>query len=160
MRTSIPSRLLLFMAASVVVAVRAQGQEKPKPDSLAQTLADQVARAHPELNVIGFHLTPPGGKDNVIVASSNRTKVGKKSDPDDLEVMTTGKAAVDTKEPRQLIDIGLPLLDRAGHTIGTVVMEVKFSYTKDPAAALKRATEIRDQLRKQIPSKESLFQPA
>jgi iron complex outermembrane receptor protein len=160
MRTSIPSRLLLFMAASLVVGVRAQGQEKPKPDSLAQMLADQVSRAHPELNVIGFHLTPPGGQDNVIVASSNRTKVGKKSDPDDLEVMTTGKAAVDTKESRQLIDIGLPLLDRAGRTIGTVVMEVKFTYTKDPAVALKRATEIRDQLRKQIPSKERLFEPA
>ena len=160
MRPSIPSRLLLVMAASLVFASRGQGQEKPKPDILAQALADQVAKAHPELNVIGFHVTPPGGRDNLIVASSTRSKVGKKSDPDDVEVITSGKAAVDTRGPRELIDVGLPLVDRAGRTIGMLVMEVKFSYTKDEAIALKRATEIRDELRKQIPSKKRLLQPA
>ncbi len=126
----------------------------------AQKLAEDEAAKHPEVNIVGFHVNPPNSADNIIIAASNSRKVGKKSSPDDVEVITTGKPAVDKRVERSLTDVGLPLKDAQGTIIGMVVMEVKFSYTKDEKVALKRAQQILSEIEKQVPTKDKLFETA
>jgi hypothetical protein len=126
----------------------------------AQKLVDQIAAKHPEVNVIGLHVTPFNSTDNIIVAINPAGKVGKKSDPDDLDVMRTGKPVVERRDDKGIFDLKLPLLDGPGKTIGMVVIEIKYSYEKQASGALKRAKTVRDELRRQIPSKTKLFEPA
>jgi hypothetical protein len=153
-------RYLLFLFATVLAASNTAGQSNRNGEILAQKLVDRITAAHPELNIIGLHSTPPNGSQSVIVACSNKSKVGKKSDPDDLEVMQSGKPTVEEKKDRQIFDLGFPLLDRNGTTIGVLVLEVKFSYEKTSEGAMNRGKQIQSELQKQIPSKAKLFEPA
>lgn len=144
----------------LLLAAKIGNSQDAAGDTYAQKLLEKTFAAHPELNVMGLHATSPSGGDSAIIASNVKSKIGKKSDPDDIEVMKTGKPVVEEKAARSIFDIGLPLLDSSGATIGTVVMEIKFSYTKSKSAALARAKQIRAELQKEIPSKEKLFEPA
>jgi iron complex outermembrane receptor protein len=154
-------RLIVLLSAGVVfsVACGLYAQTTKTNNIFAQQLVDMAMSKHPELHLMGLHSTPPGSKQSVIVACSNKSKVGKKSDPDDLEVMHTGKAAVEEKPDRQIFDLGLPLLDKKGTTIGTVVMEINFSSEKTKEGALSRGKQIQSELQKQISSRSKLFQP-
>src|SRR5258705_1315911 len=145
---------IFLISACVALWLTTQAQSN---DIYAQRLVDRIAASHPELNVLGLHVTPPNSSDNIIIACSNRSKVGKKSDPDDLDVMKTLKPVIEVKNDRKIIDGGLPLYDASKTLIGTVVMEVKFSFTQDPDVALQRATQIRDEISKQIQSTQQLF---
>ena len=152
-------KYLVFLCATVLLASNTVGQSNRGGEIFAQKLVDQITAKHPELNIIGLHSTPPDGSQSVIVACSNKSKVGKKSDPDDLEVMQSGKPTVEEKKDRQIFDLGFPLLDQNGTTIGVLVMEVKFSYEKTSDGAMNRGKQIQSELQKQIPSKAKLFEP-
>jgi hypothetical protein len=125
----------------------------------AQKLVDQTIAKHPELRQIGLHSIPPNSSDSMIIAINDPKKVGKKSDPDDLEVMKTGKPSVEIIDRKQIYDLGFPLLDRSGNIIGVAVMEIKLSAEKSKESALQRGKIIQQELRKEIPSKEKLFEP-
>ena len=127
-------------------------------DTYAQRLTDSLAALHPEAAIIGLHAVPPGETVSVIVANSVREKNGKKSDPDDLDVQKPGaKPNIDPVPRKRVTDTGQPLLDSAGHVIGTIVIEIKNSYEPDPNQAFKRAQQIRDEFASKIPSKAKLF---
>ena len=152
--------LILALTAVLVGAYSLPSQAAPATNTYAQKLMEQTAAKHPELNIIGLHVTPPNGKDNIIIASSNPTKIGKKSDPDDLDVMKTRKPTVERRDDKKIFDLGMPLYTKSGQIIGTIVMEVKYSFTNEPSVALKRGQAVSDELRAQIPSKAKLFEPA
>src|SRR5260370_342428 len=99
---------IFLISACVALWLTTQAQSN---DIYAQRLVDRIAASHPELNVLGLHVTPPNSSDNIIIACSNRSKVGKKSDPDDLDVMKTLKPVIEVKNDRKIIDGGLPLYD-------------------------------------------------
>lgn len=127
-------------------------------DTYAQRLTEYVAALHPEAAIIGLHSVPPDGTVSVIVANSVRDKIGKKSDPDDLDVQKPGaKPVIDPVARKLVTDTGQPLLDSAGHVIGTIVIEIKNSYEPNPDKAFKRAREIRDEFASKIPSRAKLF---
>lgn len=159
MRINIKGFVPCVCLSVVIVALSLAAESKQENNILAQKLVDQEMSKHPELNLMGLHSTPPNSAQSQIIACSNRTKVGKKSDPDDLEVVQTGKPAVEEKPERQIFDLGFPLLDRNGTTIGTLVMEIKFSHEKTKEGALNRGKKIQAELQKQIASKAALFQP-
>jgi hypothetical protein len=120
---------------------------------------DQTMAKHPEVRVMGMHSTPPNGSKTMsIIACSTLSKVGKKSDPDDIEVMQTGKPVAEDSPKKEIIDLGLPLLDQQGEIIGTVVLEIKYSYTKSKEGALDRGKQIQAELQKAIPTKAKLFE--
>ena len=125
----------------------------------AQKLVDQTIAKHPELRQIGLHSIPPNSSESMIIAINDPKKVGKKSDPDDLEVMKTGKPSVEIIDRKQIYDLGFPLLDRSGKIVGVAVMEIKLSAEKSKESALQRGKIIQEELRKEIPSKEKLFEP-
>jgi len=149
------------MLAILVVftgAVSLFAQVTPDSHIYAQKLVDETIAKHPELRQIGLHTTPPNSSQSVIIAISDKKKIGKKSDPDDLEVMKTGKPSAELMEKKGIYDLGFPLLDQSGTIIGTAVMEIKLTAENTKEGAMNRGKIIQEELRKRIPSKEKLFE--
>ncbi len=126
----------------------------------AQNLVTVTMAAHPELQKMGLHVVPPGGADDVIVACSVPTKIGKKSSPADLEVEHSGKAAVKTNTAESFYDLALPLKDSNGRAIGLTVMEMKFSGATSADDAVQKAEVIENGLERQVSSLSALFAEA
>lgn len=51
-------------------------RKRPGKPTLAQALADQLAKDTPDLVRVGLHVTPPGTSENLIVASNVAEKIG------------------------------------------------------------------------------------
>src|SRR5258708_6799297 len=160
-RKSMNLRRAYIAFALLVLAIgssRSFGQGGQENNIFAQKLVDQIIAKHPELKQIGLHTTPPNSSQSVIIAINDKKKVGKKSDPDDLEVMKTGKPSAEVNKTKQIYDLGFPLLDQTGKIIGTVVMEIKLSSENTKEGAMNRGKIIQEELRKEISSKEKLFE--
>jgi hypothetical protein len=125
----------------------------------AQQLVDAALESHRDLLIVAMHVTPPRTSDPVIVAS-NIGRIGKKADDDDLGVIKTGKPILEPNEARNRFEVELPLLDTAGQTVGAVSVVYAFKTGDDREALHARGIKIRDELRGQIPSLASLFEPA
>jgi hypothetical protein len=136
-------------AASVYVPVNAP---------YAQDLVVKTKNAHPELQKLGLHAIPPGQTDYAIIASPITSKIGKKSSEGDLSVLTSGKPTVERNEKGQFYDLCLPISDAAGRPLGITVMEIPFSAAKNSDDALAKATAVRDEMQKNIPGHDQLFQ--
>src|SRR5260370_16955460 len=57
--------------------------------SFAQDLVEKTLAKHPELIGLEFHATPPKGSESVVIASTSRERVGRKTHPHDLHAFTT-----------------------------------------------------------------------
>jgi TonB-dependent siderophore receptor len=131
--------------------------------SYAQELVESTAARHGELIELDLHATPPASSTSLIIASKNKARLGKKSDPDDLDVIRTGMPFVEiNKSGDQNVEVHLPLLDANRRTVGEV--EMTFPYPSgsgfDQVVLLKSGEKIRDEIARQIPDLGSLFQPA
>lgn len=124
----------------------------------AQRLVERTLRQHPEVAHVVLHVTPPGKDDsaNVIIAS-NIGRIGKLADADDLRIMHRGVAETVIAKSGDRFNVSLPLLDRAGLTIGVIAVGFHYRAGDDTARWSAAAERIRDQLRKKIPSAASLF---
>jgi hypothetical protein len=122
-----------------------------------QQLLDATLAKHAELTVMALHVTPPKGKDNIIIAS-NIGRIGKKADADDMSVLETGKPRIERTRSGDL-SVELPLLDAAGNTVGVLGATFSAKVATDKALALALANQVRDELRSQTGSLEQLFDP-
>jgi len=129
-----------------------------KPAPFAQKLVDDALAKHPEVILMAIHATPPGHK-NVIVAS-NFGRIGKIGDEDDMRCINTGKSNLEVNEAGNHFEDELVLEDKAGKTIGALAVVVNYKPGDDKAAANKLAEAIRDEMKKQIPSRSALFAAA
>ena len=143
----------LMMAALAVGPLAAQ----PSPAPYAQKLVDQTLARHHELLILVMHVTPPNSPENIIIAS-NIGRFGKKADEDDLRVIDTGKTNLEVNEKGDHFEVELVLQDQAGKTIGALGTVYAYKAGDDKAKLQRTAEQTRDELRKQIPSKESLFE--
>jgi len=114
--------------------------------------------AHPDLRKMGLHAIPPGGKDSVIVANANTSRIGVKSSVGDLEAVKDGKTYCAKKDDGAFFNLKLPLQDAGRRAIGILVMEIPFTSAADDEAAIRQAEGIRSELARQIPSQDWLFQ--
>jgi hypothetical protein len=114
--------------------------------------------AHPDLRKMGLHAVPPGGKESVIVANANTSRIGVASSAGDLDAVMDGKTYCARKDDGAFYNMKLPLEDAAGRTIGILVMEIPFTSAADEAAAVREAEGIRRELARQIPNRDWLFQ--
>lgn len=121
----------------------------------AQKLVDAVMAKHPELQILMMHVTPPGAKDNIILASSIG-RHGKKGDEDDMRVIETGKPNLEINSTGKRFEVELVLQDTSGKTIGALGTVFAYKDGDDKDKLRKQAEAIRDELRKQIPSIEKL----
>jgi hypothetical protein len=113
--------------------------------------------AHPDLRKMGLHAIPPGGKDSVIIANANTSRIGVKSSAGDLDAVKDGKTYCAGKEDGSFFNMKLPLQDAAGRTIGILVMEIPFTSAANEVEAVRKAEGIRHELAQQIPDRDSLF---
>jgi hypothetical protein len=145
------------LAALLALPLSAQPQTTAGP--YAQKLVDETLKKHHELLILVMHVTPPNSSENVIVAS-NIGRIGKKADEDDLRVINTGKSNLEVNAKGDHFEVELVLQDTSGKNIGALGTVFAYKAGDDKAKLEKAAGKIRDDLRKQIPSKEKLFEPA
>ena len=125
---------------------------------LAQKLVDELAAEHPDLVRIGLHVTPPNRTDNIIVACNIAARIGRKSDPEDLKTMQTGKPVVLKEEGN--FDVTLPLHTAAGKVIGAIGLTFKPRDNEQESFAAERAKKMAAEVEKQITSETKLFDSA
>jgi DNA-binding beta-propeller fold protein YncE len=149
-------KLPLFIAAAAALA--AQTVYIPVNAPYAQNLVVATKNAHPELQKLGLHATPPGQHEYAIIANAITSKIGKKSSAADLMVLQTGKATVKRDEAGKFFDLCLPIADSAGRPIGITVMEIPFAFAKNADDGLAKAAAVRDDLQANIASQAQLFE--
>jgi hypothetical protein len=123
----------------------------------AQKLLDDTLAKHKEVVIMAMHVTPPGKTDNVIIAS-NIGRIGKKADEDDMRVIDTGKPNLEVNKKGDHYEVELVMQDQSGKTIGAVGIVFMNEKGKEPEF-LKKATEIRDEMKAQTPALARLFEP-
>ncbi len=151
------SATLMFAALAALFitgSARGQGTEK----IFAQKLVDEALAKHKDVIILAMHVTPPGKTDNVIIAS-NIGRIGKKADEDDMRVIETGKPNLEVNKKGDHFEVELVIQDQSGKTIGAMGVVFMYKAGDDKAAFQKKAEELRDEMRKQIPSIEKLFEP-
>jgi hypothetical protein len=124
----------------------------------AQKLIDDAMVKHPELLILAMHVTPPGGKDNVIIAS-NFGRIGKKSDEGDLMVVKTGKHSMDVSRNGDQFRGQLVLQDVSGEPIGSLAIVMPYKAGDDRVLLLKQAEQIRDEARRRASNAGNLLEP-
>ncbi len=125
---------------------------------VAQKLVDDLVAKHPDLVRVGLHLTPPDRTDNMIVACNVAARIGRKSDPEDLKAMQTGKPVVLKEEGN--FDVTLPLHTASGKVIGAIGLTFKPQGDEQESAAAGRAKKMAAEVEKQITSEAKLFESA
>lgn len=126
--------------------------------TVAQKLIDDLAAKHPDLVRIGLHLTPPNRRDNIIVACNISTRIGQKSDPEDLKAMQTGQPVVLREEGN--FDVTLPSHTASGEVIGAIGLTFKPHGGERESSAAERAKKMAAEVEKEITSKAGLFESA
>ena len=149
-----PRFAVLTLAALSALPLAAQSPAAAK--TFAQKLVDEALQKHRELLILVMHVTPPNSSDNVIIAS-NIGRIGKKADEDDLRVINTGKTNLEVNAKGDHFEVELVLEDAAGKNIGALGTVFAYKDGDDKAKLQKAAEKIRDDLAKQIPSKDKLF---
>lgn len=123
----------------------------------AQKLLQETLAKHPEVIIMAFHVTPPKGATNVIIAS-NIGRIGKIADDDDMRVVRTEKSNLEVNETGDHFEDECVLRDKGGHNIGAV--GIVFNYKKGDNQQERAATaeKIRDEMSQSIPDRGSLFE--
>jgi hypothetical protein len=124
----------------------------------AQKLVDEALAKRPEVILIAIHAQPPNHK-NLIVAS-NFGRIGKIGDEDDLRCIRTGKSNLELSSSGNHFEDELVLLDASGKTIGALGVVFNYKPGDDKAALAKIAEQVRDEMKTQLPNKNTLFGPA
>jgi hypothetical protein len=149
------SSALLF---SATMFAQAQSAASPsQPLTYAQKLVNDTLAKHKEVVIMAFHVTPPNQTENVIIAS-NIGRIGKKADEDDMRVVDTGASNLEVNKTGNHFEDELPLLDQNGNRIGAVGIVFNYKAGDDKQKLAKRAELVRDEMKKQIPAKEKLFE--
>jgi iron complex outermembrane receptor protein len=145
-------REFAFLAAAAALPAGAQTAY----GIYAQQLLDNALAHHPEVTVMALHVTPPQGRDNIIIAS-NIGRIGKKADSDDLSVLETGKPLVERTRTGDL-SVELPMLDGSGQTVGVMGSTFSAKAAAGKEQALAMALALRDELRANTRSLAALFE--
>lgn len=124
----------------------------------AQELVNQTLASHPELLVVAMHVTPPGDRENVIIAS-NIGRIGKKADAEDRRVIDTGETLAKVNRYGDRFEVELVLHDASRRPIGALAIVFPYKAGDAPSKFEDRAGAIRDELAARIPDVASLMQP-
>ena len=125
------------------------------PDNTAQALVDKTMARHPELLVLGMHVTLPDQRGNVFLGS-NIGRIGKKADADDMRVVNTGKSNFEVSDDGKRYEVELVLEDASGHNIGALGTVFRYRSAADKPALNALAIKIRNEMARQIPAAASL----
>ena len=145
-------RAALILAAALCASAAHAAEPKPPPalaNGYGQHLLDQALAENPGVIIMMMHVTPPGAKANVVVAS-NIGRYGKVADPDDMEVITTGKSRLEINPKGDHFEVEEVLKDVSGNTIGALGVVWNYKAGDDQQAHRVQAEAIRDKLARRI----------
>jgi DNA-binding beta-propeller fold protein YncE len=144
----------------VLAAVMAGGAQAHKSEqSYAQYLVEQALARHPQVLALTMHVTPPGAKGNVIIAS-NIAPLGTPADPDDLRVIESRQPLVKVTKGGDRLAVELPLYDASRRAIGALGVQLGLMPGADRKALEASAAAIRDELARRISHIANLVEPA
>jgi hypothetical protein len=146
----------ILLATGIAVALPAPGGLSSK--IYAQQLVDEVLIRHPEVLLIGMHVTPPGETDNVIIAS-NFGRLRKKADEDDVGVIRTGHSKAELNAAKTRFAVELPLHDLGGNTIGALGLNFAYKDGDDRQSLEHNAETIRNELKRRTADAANLVEP-
>lgn len=141
----------------LAAACFAQEAREPVKAPYGDALVKQEMTAHPEIIFLGLHVTPPGRENNLIVACSNPDKIGLQSTAADMVFAQPHQAKVFSKPGRNDYEVDLWFGDKAGRTLGMLVVHLNSSAVKDENGALQCALRIQKELQDRIPDRDQLF---
>lgn len=133
--------------------------KEPVNAPTAQEIALETLSNHPLLRRIGLHVIPPGGKDMILVANGNQTRVGIHTSPGDFAAVKSGGIYGPRIADGEFYNMKMPMSDARGHRIGILVMEIACTDAVSEEDAAHKAASIRAEVEKKIPSLETLFAP-
>ena len=169
---------LLYYAAFTAGALAEQpalrGPPPPKAHNWAppaykltgQALLERIKARHPELLSLSIHCEVPTVGSSTLAFSANPAKIGEPDGPDDRIVLEKGYTIIDHRwrriDPIPKFGISTPLRDVKGENIGLLVVIFKndLALKHDEVDFYRRATEIRAEFQREIPSRAWMFQPA
>ena len=157
--------VLLGLFVILMASCAAMAQEEQRvptadaPKIFAQKLLNDTLAKHKDVIIMAMHVTPPGKKDNEIIAS-NIGRYGKKADEDDMRVINTGKSNLEVNKAGNHFEVECTLQDSAGKTLGAVGIVFNYKEGADKKALEKNAIAIRDEMKTQITNKAKLFEAA
>jgi hypothetical protein len=158
---------ILILAFAIEPAITAQSQPVagaasapariPVDAPFAQRLVVKTKAAHPEIQKLGLHATPPGQTMSAIIASNFPEKIGKVSSPRDLQLVAGGQPQAVRIDNGKFWDTFVPIHDRSDTVIGFLVMEVPFATAATQDLAISKGIEIRNEVERQAPTLGALF---
>ena len=152
------ARILAYQPVDVTQAKPVQNEPRQQVKaSGAQRIVLETLSAHPLLRRMGLHAVPPGATDMVIIANANATRVGIHTSQSDFDAVAGGKIYGPRIADGEFYNLKMPLFDARNRRIGILVMEIACTDAASEEAAAREAAAIRDEVEKNIPSLESLF---
>jgi iron complex outermembrane receptor protein len=157
----------ILLIASVMLTVaqpQAYAATDAKPTACspnyiyAQELVDETIARHPELTALVMHVTPPGTKDNIVVAS-NIWLTGQKSDEDDVAVIASGKTMTEMNQAANKFEVQGVLQNVLGATVGSVATVFPYKAGESKVSLEAKAAAIRSELSKRILNAANLMEP-
>jgi DNA-binding beta-propeller fold protein YncE len=153
------ARIFAFSPSGVPAYAPASTEATVPVDApLAENIILNTLSAHPFLRKMGLHAVPPGEKDSVIIANGDTTRLGRKTTEGDFAAIRDGKTFCAKREDGSFYNLKLPISDAAGHPLVMLVMEIPYTAARDEPDAIQQAESIRNDVSKQIPSLNALFQ--
>jgi len=147
--------LLVLLSASPALARQSAGLQK----TYAQQLVDRTVARYPEVKNVELAVKSDTGCTTI--AATDPKDIGEKCDDDEYGPMQTGQPNVEeptTQDP--IYDITQALHDASGTLIGAVGMDLAPQPGQDRPEMVARALKILRELESEIPSKNTLYQPA
>jgi hypothetical protein len=133
--------------------------KEPVHAPAAQQIVLETLSNHPLLRRIGLHVIPPGGKDMILIANGNATRVGIHTSEGDFAAVKSGKTYGPRIADGEFYNMKMPMFDAQGRRIGILVMEIACSDAASEQDAAHQAESIRAEVEQKIPNLESLFAP-
>lgn len=127
-------------------------------DTYIQHLVDLELAAHPNVVIIGIHATPPGAKQNVIVAS-NIGRIGKAADDDDMHVITSGETKTEPDPANGRFEVEEVLKDVGGEVVGGIGVVYNYKQGDNIDALHTEADQIADHLAHRISHAGNMMDP-
>jgi iron complex outermembrane receptor protein len=126
-------------------------------DTYAQFLVDDTLSRQPGVLAAVLHIKDPKTPGYPILAS-NIGRIGKASDASDLEVIRTGETRTAVSADGQRLEVKLPVRDRAGATVGVLVVVFPRRIASE-GALIEQAGKVRDELQARTPTLAALYGP-
>ena len=152
---------LLLLTCGVALPAYSQATDtKTTSKTYAQKLVDDAMAKYPDVVILAIHAKTQNDSNYPIIAwggpMGGKVRLGKKADEDDMRVINTGKENLEVSPNGKHFEVELPLQDANKSTIGALGVVFNYKPGDDKAAYQKKAEQLRNEMREQIPSADKL----